>query len=482
MIDFNQRILMTGFGVVAQAALPLFLKHLRVSPRQITVIDFADRADVLQPWIKKGLRFVRERVTPLNLPRLLSTHVGQGGLIVDLAWSIDCFDILAWAHHNEVLYVNASLESWDPVSDMHSKSSLEKSLYARYERLLPRVEQWRHTTTAVIDHGANPGLVSHFLKQGLLDIAARMLRDGSVPRPQARRLERLMQDTNFAALARELGVKVIHCSEWDTQRAAQPKQPDEFVGTWSVEGMWEESISPSELGWGTHEKWRPPFSTKPETGPANQIILPHMGLNTWVRSWVPNQEIVGMIVTHGESFGISHALTVRDNGLPVYRPTVHYAYMPCNDSIVSLHELRCRSYELHPRQRILTDEIAEGMDLFGALIMGHRYQSWWTGSILSIETARKKVPHVNATAVQVAAGVMAAVLWSVQNPRRGVCFPEDLPHDEILRWARPYLGRIVSQPSDWTPLRRHRVYFSENPETQPDHTDPWQFSNFLFRH
>jgi len=155
--------------------------------------------------------------------------------------------------------------------------------------------------------------------------------------------------------------------------------------------------------------------------------------------------------------------------------------MPCNDSIVSLHELRGRNYELHPKKRILTDEITEGMDLVGALIMGHRYQSWWTGSILSIEAARKKVPHANATTVQVAAGVMAAVLWSVQNPHRGICFPEDLPHDEILRLARPYLGRIISQSSDWTPLLRHRVYFGENPEAQPDHSDPWQFTNFLFR-
>lgn len=481
MIDFNQRILMTGFGVVAQAALPMLLKHLRVPPRQITVIDFADREDVLKPWSNKGLRFVRERVTPLSLPRLLSTHVSRGGLIIDLAWSIDFFDILAWAHHNEVLYVNASLESWDPASDMHSKSSLEKSLYARYQQLLPLAEQWRNSTTAVIDHGANPGLVSHFLKQGMLDIGAKTLRETRLPRPQVRRLERLINEAHFAELARELGVKVIHCSEWDTQRGSQPKRPDEFVATWSVEGMWEESISPSELGWGTHEKWLPPFSTKPDTGPANQIILPQMGLNTWVRSWVPSQEIVGMIVTHGESFGISHALTVREDGQAAYRPTVHYAYMPCNDSIVSLHELRCRNYELHPKKRILADEIAEGMDLVGALIMGHRYQSWWTGSILSIEAARKKVPHVNATAVQVAAGVMAAVLWTIQNPQRGVCFPEDLPHEEILRWARPYLGRIVSQPSDWTPLRRHRVYFGENPAAQPDHSDPWQFTNFLFR-
>jgi len=481
MTDFESRVLMTGFGVVAQATLPMLLDHLRIPLRQITVIDFADREEELRPWMNKGLRFVRERVTPLSLPRLLSTHVGQGGLIVDLAWSIDCFDMLEWAHNNEVLYVNASLESWDPASDMHSKSSLEKSLYARYQKLLPLTARWRDGVTAVIDHGANPGLVSHFVKQGLLNIGAKVARETDLPRGHAARLRRLMKAGDFAALARELGVRVIHCSEWDTQRAARPKRPDEFVATWSVEGMWEESISPSEIGWGTHEKWLPPFSTKPENGTANQIILSQMGLNTWVRSWVPDQEIVGMIVTHGESFGLSHALTVLENGRPVYRPTVHYAYMPCNDSIVSLHELRCRNYELHPKQRILTDEIVEGMDVVGALIMGHRYQSWWTGSMLSIGAARRKLPHLNATAVQVGAGVMAAVLWAIQNPRRGVCFPEDLPHSEVLRWARPYLGRLVSQPTDWTPLRRHRVYFDENPQAQPDQSDPWQFKNFLFR-
>lgn len=480
MNEFNGRILITGFGVVARATLPMLLKHLRVPCHNITVIDFADRERELRPWIAKGLHFIRERVTPLSLPRLLSTHVGRGGLIIDLAWSIDCFDILEWAHHNDVLYVNASVESWDAAGDMH-KSLIDKSLYARYERMLPLAAQWQEATTAVIDHGANPGLVSHFVKQGLLDIGSKALRENRISRTRTRRIERLLGEQSFAGLARELGVKVIHCSEWDTQRSAKPKRPDEFVSTWSVEGMWEESISPSELGWGTHEKWLPPFSSVPKTGPLNEIILPQMGLNTWVRSWVPDQEIVGMIVTHGESFGISHALTVRREGRVVYRPTVHYAYMPCNDAIVSLHELRCRNYELHPRKRILSDEIAEGMDVVGALIMGHRFQSWWTGSVLSIEAARRKVPHVNATAVQVAAGVLAAVLWTIQNPKRGVCFPEDLPHEEILRYARPYLGRVVSQPSDWTPLRRHRVYFSENPEATVDRRDPWQFRNFLFR-
>ena len=111
MIDFKHRIVMTGFGVVAQATLPMLLKQLRVPCRNITVIDFADCEDALRPWLKKGLRFIRERVTPLNLARLLSTHAGRGDLIIDLAWGIDFFDILEWAHNNQVLYINASLES-----------------------------------------------------------------------------------------------------------------------------------------------------------------------------------------------------------------------------------------------------------------------------------------------------------------------------------------------------------------------------------
>ncbi|MDD2763832.1 MAG: saccharopine dehydrogenase C-terminal domain-containing protein [Opitutaceae bacterium] len=480
-MKFKNRIVMIGFGVVARALLPMLVKHLRVPPVKIVVIDFADRAAVLHPWIAKGLRFVRERVTPFSLARLLSSHARRGDLIVDLAWSVDFFDIVRWAHENEVLYINASLESWNPGEEMQRKTLFEKSLYARYAKLLPLRESWRNATTAVVDQGANPGLVSPLVKTGLLDIGAAALRENKMAAAAARRLRRLIENEDFPRLARALGVKVIHCSEWDTQRANRAKSPEEFVSTWSVEAMWEESISPCELGWGTHEKWLPASATQPDTGPGNQIILRQMGLNSWIRSWVPNQEIVGMLVTHGESFGLSYALTVYENGRPVYRPTVHYAYMPCGDSIVSLHELRARNYELHPQGRILTDEIVAGVDVVGALIMGHRFRSWWTGSILSIAEARKKVPSVNATAVQVASGVLAGAVWAVHNPRQGICLPEDLPHREILDTARPYLGQLISAKSDWTPLSRHRDYFDDGAASDVDRSDPWQFRNFLFK-
>lgn len=479
MAAFHGRILITGFGIVAQALMPLLVKHLRVPCTRITVIEFAER-EALRPWLAKGVRLVRERVTPPNLGRLLGEYAGPGDLLIDLTWSIDFFAIAEWARDHDVLYVNASLESWDPSAELHAKPALDKSLYARYALALKLRPQWRGAATAVCDHGTNPGLISHFVKRGLLDIAAQAMREPDTTRTARQRLERCLAQNAFGELARELGVKVIHCSERDTQRAAQPVAPDEFVNTWSVEGLWEEAIAPSEIGWGTHEKRLPARAVRPRIGPRNQIILRQMGLNTFVRSWVPEQEIVGMVMPHGEAFTLSHFLTVEDRR-GRYRPTVLYAYLPSNAAMISLHELRCRNYELQPRSRIMTDEIVEGEDRIGALIMGHRYGAWWTGSRLSIDEARKRVKGANATAVQVAAGVLTGILWALENPRRGLCFPEDLPHEEVLRNAAPYLGRILSAPSRWTPLENFHVHFGDRPLSQPDRSDPWQFRNFKFQ-
>jgi homospermidine synthase len=206
-----------------------------------------------------------------------------------------------------------------------------------------------------------------------------------------------------------------------------------------------------------------------------------MGMNTWVRSWIPYQEIVGMVIRHGEAFGISDRLTVWKGNSAVYRPTVHYAYMTCHETISSLHELRCRNYELQPKQRIMTDEITAGEDILGALIMGHRYNSWWTGSILSIGESRRLIAHQNATTMQVAIGVVAAVMWMMDNPNKGVCIPDDLPYDHVLNISKPYLGRFVSEPSDWTPAKNYQVFFKENPGAYLDTKNLWCFRNFLFR-
>ncbi len=483
MLEFKNKILFIGFGSVARCTLPVLLEHVKIPYKNITVVDFVDKRAELASWIRKGVKFSQTRITPINIARTLSKYVSTGGIVIDLSWNIDCLDMLSWCHDNKVLYANTSVEEWDPYANIDKKTPLEKSLYYKQMEIRQMVSRWTNsTTTAVLDHGANPGLVSHFTKRALVDIARKVLRDNGVSKKDKKAIEQLMHEKGFSRLAMKLGVKTIHCSERDTQLTNKPKDVDEFVGTWSIEGLREEATSPVEMGWGTHEKELPDLAYVPKYGPKNQIFLSQMGMNTWVRSWVPYQEIVGMVIRHAEAFSISDRLTVWENGKAIYRPTVHYAYMPCDETIASLHELRCRNYELQSKLRIMNDEITKGEDMLGALIMGHKYNSWWTGSILSIEESRSLVPHQNATTTQVAIGVVSAVMWMIENPAKGVVLPDDLPHEHILKVAKPYLGRFVSEPSSWTPFTNYQVFFKENPDSYLDKKNPWCFNNFLFKH
>jgi homospermidine synthase len=481
MVTFPNRVLLVGFGAVARCTLPILVKHLNIDPKRITTMDFEPDAAALKPWIEQGMTFLKDRVTPENLGSLLGQHLSDGDLLIDLAWNIDCCEILQWCHDRGVLYINTSVELWDPYAGAPNKHPTERTLYWRHMNLRRMISGWSEPgPTAVIEHGANPGLISHFTKHALLEIAERSLAEKKFGEAQAEKIAHHAAARNFNHLAQHLGVKVVHCSERDTQITDQPKQVNEFVNTWSIEGFREEGTTTAEMGWGTHEKELPALAFEHTNGTRSQICLARMGINTYVATWVPpNHDVVGMIVRHGEAFTITEKLTVWEDGKAIYRPTVHYAYCPCDAAIASLHELRGYDYRLQPRLRIMTDEITGGEDILGALVMGHPYNSWWCGTDLSIEESRRLVPHQNATTMQVAISVVAACMWMVENPRRGMCVPDDLPHDFVLDISKPYLGKFVSVASDWTPLKHYANFFSGFNKPQIDTSDPWQFKNFL---
>ncbi len=480
MTEFKNKILFVGYGAVAECTLPILFQHLKVPAKNVTVMDFENRAAKLKSWTAKGVRFVRDRVTEDNMGRLLAKYVGPGDLLIDLAWNIDALEILTWCREHGVMYINTSTELWDPYAGGANQHPTQKTLYWRHMNLRRMTAKWKTKgATAVIEHGANPGLISHFVKQGLIDIGRRLIADRKVKGAAAEKIAGLIATQRFNYLAQALGVKVIHCSERDTQITDRPKRVDEFVNTWSIEGFREEGTTTVEMGWGTHEKTLPKNAFRHRQGPGNQICLAQMGINTWVRTWVPDYNLLGMVVRHGEAFTISDKLTVWKNGQAAYRPTMHYAYCPCDEAIASLNEMRGYNYKLNENQRIMNDEITDGADILGALIMGHAYNSWWVGSDLDIHESRRLVPHQNATTMQVAISVVAAAMWMIQHPLEGVRVPDDLPHDFILKVSKPYLGRWISKPSDWTPLQGRDQTFVKYNKPDLDRKDPWQFKNFL---
>ena len=444
MAKFEGKILVIGLGSVSRCTIPLLFRHIEADPKNITVIDFSpDTCESAKDVIARGANFFQEKLGRDTLEEQLANYVGPGDMIIDLAWNIDCGELIEWCHNNGVRYVNTSIEVWDPYEGAEDKTPQDRTLYARHMNLRKRMSKWpsKKGPTAILDHGANPGLVQHFTKVALETMARQWLGDYTTPSSRRDRIAEGLKVKAYNRLSMELGVKVIHVSERDTQITNQPKEVNEFVNTWSIEGFREEGIAPAEMGWGTHERICPPRAMFHSRGPMNQICLAQMGCRTWVRSWVPCGEIVGMVIRHGEAFSISEYLTVTRNSHAIYRPTVHYAYMPCDAAIASLLELQTRNYELQPKLRIMGDEIVSGGDELGCLLMGHDYDSWWIGSLLTIEEARKIVPHQNATTLQVAASVVSAALWMIDNPNEGVLLPDQQLEPPLFQMGRPQAPR-----------------------------------------
>ena len=182
------------------------------------------------------------------------------------------------------------------------------------------------------------------------------------------------------------------------------------------------------------------------------IYLQRPGAATRVRTWTPLEgPFHGFLVTHNESISIADYLTLREQGLVRYRPTVHYAYHPCDDAVLSLHEFASKNWQLQSEQRLMMHEIARGMDELGVLLLGHSRGAYWYGSRLTIEETRRLVPHNNATSFQVTAAVLGGLVCAIENPQAGIVEADHLDHERVLDVARPYLVQRFHETTPITP-------------------------------
>ena len=461
-VKFRGRLVMVGFGSIGQGVLPLILRHVDIDPGQITILTGDDRGAAIAA--EHGVRFLVQPITRDNCRALLQPMIRLGDFLLNLSVDVSSVALMELCRKAGALYQDTCVEPWIGGYTDPSLSASERSNYALRESAL-RLARQGPGPTALITHGANPGLVSHFVKEALLHLAADAGMPADAPASQAA----------WAALAHRLGVKVIHIAERDTQAADIAKCRGEFVNTWSVDGFVSEGCQPAELGWGTHEKSWPADARGHNFGGGAAIYLERPGASTRVRTWTPLEgPFHGFLITHNESISIADYYTHREAGAVAYRPTVHYAYHPCDDAVLSLHELAGKNWTMQDSQRLLMDEIVSGTDELGVLLMGHHRGSYWYGSRLSIEQARALAPHNNATSLQVTATVLGGLVWAIENPERGVVEPDAIDHARILEIARPYLGDMVGVFSDWTPLQGRSSLFSE----VLDESCPWQFGNF----
>jgi homospermidine synthase len=460
-VAFKGRLVMLGCGSIGQGVLPLILRHIDIPREHITIVSGDPRGQDVAA--ENGVRFSITPLTRENFQQVLTPLVGAGDFLLNLSVDVSSVALIAFCQQRGALYLDTCIEPWAGGYTDPSLTPSQRSNYALRESALALAGG--PGPTAVLTHGANPGLVSHFVKRALLNLARDTGVDTQVPADRQA----------WAALSQRLGVKVIHIAERDTQTATFAKQPGEFVNTWSIDGFAGEGCQPAELGWGTHENTLPPDGYRHDFGCGAAIYLMRPGASTRVRTWTPNGgPLHGFLITHNESISIADYYSVVEDGTVAYRPTVHYAYHPCDDAVLSVHEMAGLNWRQQPKQRLMMNEIRSGVDELGVLLMGHARGAYWYGSRLSIEQARALAPHNNATSLQVTAAVLGGVVWAMENPRAGVIEADHLDHARVLQIAEPYLGDMVGEYSDWTPLLDRERLFPE----AIDRACPWQFGNF----
>src|SRR5271170_2655267 len=312
-VDFPGRILFIGFGSIGQGVLPLVLRHIGIAPERITIVTAEDKGS--EEAAKYGVQFVKERLTRETYRRVLNPLLGRGDFLINVSVDVSSLALVKLCWEKGAMYLDTCIEPWPGGYTDPTVPAARRTNYALREEALALRAGNARAPTAVLTHGANPGLVSHFLKQALLNIAADTQVDAGNPTSRAQ----------WGELASRLNVKVVHIAERDTQVSSLPKQPGEFVNTWSIDGFVSEGSQPSEMGWGSHERNFPRDGKRNDSGSGAAIYLTQPGVATRVRSWTPlGGPYHGFLITHGEAISMADYLTLRNEKQVLYRPSVHY--------------------------------------------------------------------------------------------------------------------------------------------------------------
>lgn len=414
MSELNRKVFLLGFGAVGLAFLELSRRAGLTRDFEFFVVseDFVDPSALSQG----DIQVVHLKFTKSNLEATLTKLVPPGSLIVNCLAAVATIDLLRFAAAHWCFYIDTSVENWE---------GEEAETHERQAAIFANRGAFREGPPLIINHGMNPGLVSHFVKEALESEWAERGQPGR---------------RDWSRMARELGVVGVHVSELDDQSAAFAPDPGDFYSSWSIESFQCESLESSVHALGSEEPTaHGSVITLPDGFPA--LVMPSTGMRTLAASYTPSRgRYFGYVMSHVETFTIAALLSERGAGGTIdYRPSVLFCYRPCPLAVWSLQGERWDQRS----NRLLLTEIDDGSEEIGVtLIRGPNDPLIWYGSTLTDRESRLLSPRSNATSVQVAAGLYAGFLAGLSSRQGGLLEPEDMDHRSVLEYARPFLGGL----------------------------------------
>jgi homospermidine synthase len=469
----NKKILFLGYGGVAKCTLNYMNNYFDVNDENIYLVDKSVDA-IYGPNLEKinKKNIINLRINSSNFNKLVNDiQLSENDIIIDLTFCSDTYYFVKQSLLLGFNYINTSIEDENDMSNGTSIDLQQKIIRDIYQTYLENNEI---KSNILIEFGQNPGLIQHYILNGLNEM---------------NKIYNNNDEDNFSQEAmidvvKKYNVGTIFCSEIDNmilkdEEDYNNSKGDVIYNTWSVGGMICETKDYTELVHGLGNKNIKPiiptkyinyskmkYIPKYENQEYEVIFLHEIGHNNTLNTICPiiddNDNIQyinfdGRLIHHGEMFEMAKYFG-KDAPFMTYVYKVNkYAeesfknYFNKNpennfDDLKQLVKKDNDSFNVLDNINKEDKNHIIGYDTIGGTIYCGKEKVdriFWCGSILA-DTHKNVDSNFTPTIVQVAAGVLSGLSYIMEdnNKNKGLHWPCDLDTKYILNKSKPLLGKV----------------------------------------
>lgn len=479
MINFDGKIVQFGFGAVGKSFFEKIKKEIKFNENKYFVIT-RDK-DEFQAFVNlDGMveNFIVAEVTKDNFKEVFEKYLEDGDLLIDFADTVGTKDILKWCIEKNIMYLNTGEADWpENWYSIFNENQIKRKIQEEYNKQDKKYP-------IVLQHGNNPGLVSHFVKAGIEYIVNNQYRWN-------KKYKQLLKENKFNELAYELKIKMIHVNDIDLQAVNQEYKDDTLYSTWCIDSFFFEMLSEATLNIGTHENVNYENECRYLDKEKGFLEFKKMAADTKCRTYYPNGEFEGFLVPHEETITIAQGLEFKNNNDVIYRPSVMFLYSPCEyaknyfknsklnnypnpdpdkpqDSENTNEPIIVRGYKYPNNAEIVYQEnINSGTEYVGVLLLGDNFNPVWVGNRIEpkfLYKNKKDSYWQTPTITPVAMSALAAVSWMLKNKESGgIYFPDEIiDYKYILKIAEKYISKTIYKTFDKNTIKENlKIDFSD---------------------
>ena len=467
MLKFSGKIVQFGFGAVGKSFFEKISKEIKFHENNYIVIT--REQNEFEAFINMGgisTNFFVLDVNRDNFKEIFGEFLNSGDLLIDFADTVGTRDICQWCCENNIMYLNTGEADWpDNWYSIFNENILKCEMKSKY---LDNENYNKHPI--ILQHGNNPGLVSHFVKAAIEYIVNTQFKKN-------KQLKKLLKENKFNELAMILGIRMIHVNDIDLQVINEEFSDTKLVNTWCVDSFFFELLSEATQNVGTHEMLDGKEVYKMLDLEKGFLEYKNIAADLKCKTYCPNGYFEGNLVPHEETITIAKGLEVLENGEVVYRPSVMFIYSPCDLAKEYLKNAKVNNYPdydldkpldcenengcsivrgyIYPNESeiVYREKILSGTEYVGVLLIGDNFEPVWVGNRVELSylyKSKKDSYWQTPTITPVAMSALAAVCWMIKNKDKGgIYFPDDLmDYKYILKIAEKYISKTIYKTFD----------------------------------